>query len=325
MKRFSWSPVCGTNHGSRPHPDPGQDRMQAFARKSGPQLLVAIGLVLIGVAFGVVIGRLSAGPTGSDLAAQATQIPVPSPAPTARPSPRPTPSAEPTVVRPSTTIASPVPADAAAVVAIWDSLERLRAVQSYRFTSGMAGFNPLRVDEVSNTSIGARGSLVQQPALAMDAVFGTQMVEFGGAAGISSSQRYVLIGDTIWAPRPGESPDPQPAARSLDELMVFLPEGMATRFIIPFAAGFEQVGVETRRGIDTLHYRMTSQGERVYASTTGCVGDWSGDLWVIADGGYLGEAELRCSPADASSRSNLQVQLQVTDVDDPTIKVEPPN
>jgi hypothetical protein len=107
--------------------------------------------------------------------------------------------------------------------------------------------------------------------------------------------------------------------------MVLLPEGMATRLIIPFAAGFEQVGVETRRGIDTIHYRMSDQGEHVYASTTGCVGDWSGDLWVTEDGGYLGEAELRCTPTDPSSRSNLQMQLQVTDVDDPTIKVEPPS
>jgi hypothetical protein len=298
--------------------------MQGYARKNGPQLLVAIGLVLIGVVFGILVGRGTASPTGPDIAIQPTQSPAPLPAPTTRPTPRPTPSVAPTVARPSPAMASSVRPDAAAVVAIWDSLERLRAVRAYRFTSGIAGFNPMRLDEMSNTSIGTRGSLVQQPALAIDAVFGSQMVEFGGAAGISSTQRFVLIGDTIWSPRPGESPDPQPAAQSLEELNVFLPDGMATRLIIPFAAGFEQVGVETRRGIDTIHYHMTDQGQHVYASTTGCVGDWSGDLWIVKDGGYLGEAELRCASADAS-RSNLQMQLQVTDVDDPSIKVEPPS
>jgi hypothetical protein len=298
--------------------------MQAFARKSGPQLLVAIGLVLIGVVVGIVLGRGSAVPTGPELAAQPTQSPAAVSAPTARPTSRPTPSLIPSVARPSPTIVSSVPPDAAAVAAIWDSLERLRHVRAYRFTTGIAGVDPMRLDEASNTSIGSRGSLVQQPALAIDAVFGSQMVEFGGAAGISSTQRFVLIGDTIWSPRPGESPDPQPAAQSLDELMAFLPDGVATRLIVPFAAGFEQVGVETRRGIDTVHYRMTDQGEHVYASTTGCVGDWSGDLWVVEDGGYLGEAELRCAPIDASTRSNFQMQLHVTDIDDPSITVEPP-
>ena len=70
---------------------------------------------------------------------------------------------------------------------------------------------------------------------------------------------------------------------------------------------------------------MTDQGEHVYGSATGCAGDWSGDVWVIEDGRYLGEAELRCSPTDPSSRSNLQMQFQVTDPEDPSIKVDSPS
>ena len=180
--------------------------------------------------------------------------------------------------------------DAAAVVAIWDSLERLRELRAYRFTLGLSGVSPLHLEESSNGSIGVRGSLVQKPVFAIDGVFATQLVEFGGAAGVSGSQRFVIVGDTYWETRPGESPAPRPAGPIRDELLTLLPDGMATRLIIPFAAGFEDVGIENAARIDTIHYRMTDQGEHVYANATGCVGDWSGDVWVIEDGRYLGEA-----------------------------------
>jgi hypothetical protein len=301
--------------------------MRAFAQKSGPQLLVAIGLVLVGFVFGFLVARGPAAPPLPELPVQPTlAVAPPSIAPSARSTPASpgTPPPEPTAGRPSSTGALSASPDAAAVVAIWDSVERLREKRAYRFTVGLAGRSPSRLDEPSNSSIGVRGSLVQQPALAIDSVFASQMIEFGGDAGISSSQRFVLVGDTVWAPRPGQSPDPQPASGNFDELMLFLPDGMATRLIIPFAAGFESVGVERRGTLDTVHYRLTDGGAHVYATATRCDGPWTGDLWIAADGGQLVAAELECA-VPAASGTNFQVQVEVTDIDDPTIKIEPPS
>ncbi|OGO53535.1 MAG: hypothetical protein A2Z32_08700 [Chloroflexi bacterium RBG_16_69_14] len=169
-----------------------------------------------------------------------------------------------------------------------------------------------------------RGSLVQQPALAIDAVIGTQMVEFGGAAGISSSQRFVLIGDTIWAPRSGESPKPEPVANSLESLRMLLPDGVAERLIVPYAAGFERVGLEQRNGVGAIHYRLTAQGAHVYATATSCDGIWTGDLWIAEGDGYLAAADVQCAaPAASGSESGFHVQLDVTDENDSTIVVKP--
>ena len=307
--------------------------MRAFAQKSGPQLLVVTGLILIGVVLGFLVGRGTAAPTGSDLAGQAPQAPTSSGAPTAvsvptaRPTSRPTPSPTPTAAAPSPTTGVSDRPDAAAVVAIWDSLERLRELRAYRFTLGLTGLNPLRLDEAAGASIGVRGSLVQRPSFAIDGVFATQLIEFGGAAGVSGSQRFVIIGDTYWEPRPGESPKPRPVGTALDDVRTLLPESMATHVIIPFAAGFEAVGSEPRRGIDAAHYRLTDRGAHNYSTVTACDGTWTGDLWIADNGGYLLAAELRCAVPDASGsdpRPGVLVQIEVTDPDDPTIKVEPP-
>lgn len=196
---------------------------------------------------------------------------------------------------------------------------RLRA---YRFTVGVAGRNPLQLEEGSGVSFAVRGRLIQKPALALDGVIATQMVEFDGAAGISTSQRIVLVGDTVWGPRPGQSLKPEPASDVLQTLEIILPDGVVTRTIVPFAAGFERIGATRRNDVDAIHYRLIPQGVRMYADATRCDGKWSGSLWIAEDGGYLVAADVRCLVAEATW-SGFLVQLDVTDANDKTITIEP--
>ena len=306
--------------------------MRAFAQDSAPPLLVAVGLLLIGVVLGLAVAWGLGARPGSELAVvpsnpMATPSPGSTAVPTLRPTwtPGPTPSApsppSPTTV--SRTLAS-TPPDPAAVVAIWESAERLGALRAYRFTVGIAGRSPLRLDEPTNGGLAMRGSLIHQPTLAIDAVLETQMVEFDGNAGFSASQRFVLIGDTIWAPRSGESPKPEPAAESLDSLRSLLPDGVVERLIVPYAAGFGLVGSGQRNGVDAVHYRLTTQGEHVYATATSCDGTWTGDLWIAEDDGLLLAADVQCAvPAASGSEAGFRVQLEVTDPNDPTIVIKP--
>jgi len=309
--------------------------MRTFTRDSAPPLLMAVGLLLVGVVLGLLLARgLDARP-GSELAAGPTNpSATPSPASTLGLTPSstpatgttPSPSAMPSRTAPPSppmALAS-TPPEAAAVVAIWQAAERLGALHAYRFTVGLGGRSPLRLDEPSGSSIAIRGSLINQPVLAVDAVVGTQMVEFDGNAGTSFSQRFVLIGDTIWTPRSGESPKPEPAADNLTELRLLLPDGVVERLIVPYAAGFERAGSGHRNGVATIHYRLSEHGVRVYATATSCDGTWTGDLWVAEVDGYLVAAELRCAvPAASGSESGFQVQLDVTDANDPTIVIKP--
>ena len=309
--------------------------MRAFARDSAPPLLVALGLLLVGVVLGLLLAwgldtrpgsELAAGPTNPTATSSPASTIEPTPSSTPAGGTTPSPSAMPSRSAPPSSPAplASTPPDAAAVVAIWQAAERLRALRAYRFNVALGGRSPLRLDEPSGGSIAIRGNLINQPALAIDAVAGTQMVEFGGAAGISSSQRFVLIGDTIWTNRSGEGPKSEPVGDSLDGLWMLLPDGVVERLIVPYAAGFEPAGLEQRNGVGAIHYRLTDQGAHVYETATSCDGSWTGDLWVAEVDGFLMAAELRCAvPAASGSESGFQVQLDVTDANDPTIVIKP--
>jgi hypothetical protein len=308
--------------------------MRAIARDNAPRLAMGLGLVLIGILVGLLVGRAweSTSPatgqaleTASATAASGSSqsLPTVEPAPTSGGGSSPsslTPSASP-VSLPEPSLAP----DAAAVVAIWRSLDRLNELGSYRFAVGFAGRSPVELDQPSGSSLGIRGMLKREPELAVDLLVGTQMVEFGGDAGISSTQRYVLIGDTIWQVRAGQSPSPTAAGNTLNDLNRVLPDGVAADLILPFAPAFERIGPEAHDGVAAVRYRLTDAGARRYETITRCAGTWTGDLW-IADAGYLAAAELQCvMPAPSGGVDlGLHVTLEVTDPGDPSIVVEPP-
>jgi hypothetical protein len=302
--------------------------MRVIARDNAPRFAIGLGLVLVGIVVGLLIGRPwgtppatgqavgSAGPTAEPISSGSTAT-VPSSATS------PGGSATPQTVAPSGPSLAP---DAAAVVEIWRSLDRLNALKAYRFEVEFAGRSPLRLDEPSGSSFAIRGSLVREPELAIDLLAGTQMVESSGDAAITSSQRFVLIGDTLWPVRAGESPSPTAAGDSLNDLNRILPDGVAADLILPFAPAFERTGTEAHGGVATVRYRLTDAGARRYETITRCDGTWTGDLW-IADAGYLAAADLQCvMPAPSGGVDlGLHVTLEVTDPDDPSIVVEPPH
>ena len=303
--------------------------MRAIARDNAPRLAMGLGLVLIGILVGLLIGRAWSGMPPATGQALETVSPTVAPGSSRTPSATSAGSSSPSILAPSAsppTLPEPSLApDAAAVVAIWRSLDQLNELGAYRFAIGFAGRSPIRLDEPSGSALGIRGSLVREPELAVDLLVGTQMVEFGGDAGVSSTQRFVLIGDTIWPVRAGESPSPTAAGNTLNDLNRVLPDGIAADLILPFAPAFERIGPEAHKGVAAVRYRLTDAGARRYETITRCAGTWTGDLW-IADAGYLAAADLQCvMPAPSGGVDlGLHVTLEITDPDDPSIVVEPP-
>ena len=146
--------------------------------------------------------------------------------------------------------------------------------------------------------VGARGSLTTAPTNAFDIEAGTRMLEtaFDGVDRLRVAiRRHRRPG---W----GIQPERDPVAMKMTEetrgilSAVFLPEGIATRVVAPFADAYVRVGPERHAGVDAIHYRATKAGLKAYESTIDMQGKWSADLWVAVDGGYLLAVKIDCTP-----------------------------
>jgi hypothetical protein len=316
------------------------NRVRDFVAANALSLVAAAAIVVVGVFGGLVAGSLLASRTAPNVAvATATASPVASAGPTARPpstpsaSPSPSLSATPGPTAPP--LASPVGSQLAipganpdVVAAIEAAAARLRAVDRFHFASGVSGRS---LDDLASDplfDIGMRGALVRTPELAFDVALSTSMVEPGGVAAISQTIKVVVIGNTGWAPQPSQTPRPETLeADSLERILLFLPDAILDRAIVPFAGGYELVGEETRSGVAAIHYRATESGLRAYRDAVDVDGACSADVWIATAGGHAVAAKITCEPVNpqTSKIRGFYAEFEVTDAGDESIEVVPPS
>ncbi len=283
-------------------------------------------------------------------AAPLTPVPAltsrPTPRPTQRPVPTPTTKPRPTQA-PQTVPPGPSPiaiegGDPAAAAEVIDATQNLAGLRAYRFELSSTGRVMIELGADRYLDVGARGSLTTAPVTAFDIEAGTRMLEsaFDGATGFSS--RYVVIGDLGWGIMPGKD---AVSMKMTDETLdivsaVFMPEGIATRVVAPFADAYVRVGPERHAGVDAIHYRATKAGLKAYESTIKMQGKWSADVWVATDGGYLLAVTIDCTPKPLPTPDpkaspgqetptwphdrGFHVRLEVTDADDSAIVIKVP-
>lgn len=287
------------------------------------------------------------GATTAELATPITAVTArPTPRPTQRPIPTPTtkprPTRAPATVPPGPTAIAIEGGDPASAAEVIDATQNLAGLRAYRFELSSTGRVMIELGADRYLDVGARGSLTTAPTNAFDIEAGTRMLEtaFDGATGFGS--QYVVIGDLGWGIQPERDPV---AMKMTDETRgilsaVFLPEGIATRVVAPFADAYVRVGPERHAGVDAIHYRATKAGLKAYESTIDMQGKWSADLWVAVDGGYLLAVKIDCTPKPLPTPNpkaspgqgtsawvhdrGFHVRLEVTDADDPAIEIEVP-
>lgn len=318
-----------------------EDRQASRARRS---IALAGAIVAAGVVAGLVVGgafeaatpSLPATPSDSPIAQGPTTDPTPSPTPipfntvTPRPSPTLTPTPAPSITFPTPGpdgIAPPISpielagADPTVIAALDAAVVELAELDTYRFTTYVSGRNLMDLRS-GGIELGLDGSLTTRPSAAFDAVLGFRLVEFECSAASGRSSRIVVVDGDAWEEEDGVLVPMANGGSTLPLLNVLAPAGVASRVLIPFAAGFELVGAEVHDGIAATRYRATRAGIDAYAAVTGFDGDWTADAWV-ADAGYLLGA--RIQGIGLGDCDSFYAEVTVRDAGDPGIVIPRPS
>jgi hypothetical protein len=313
--------------------------VREFVAENRGSLALAGGIVLVGLALGLLVVALRPG-SGDGIAAIPTMTAPPSVQTTPTPSDRsrtspaatPQPSPAPTPVPPPSPsgVASAAPSDDAAAAndaaeAIRRSIDGLGALEAHRFETQITGRSAIDPSTDQLFDMAARGALLRRgDSEDVDMLFGFQMVEPGGVASISSSGQVVLVGDSAWEIR-GDGEPRKYARDEADIVSTVLPAGLGRTYVVPFADGFEAAGTDRKNGTDATRYRMTPDGRRAFEAATGMQGECHGELWTADDGRYLVAASIECTPDDpAGNERGFVLKIDVTDANDRDIVIEAP-
>jgi len=142
---------------------------------------------------------------------------------------------------------------------------------------------------------------------------------------VTSSSGIVVIGDAAWV-GDGDTWTPIPAAQAqafIGSMAAFRPEQMFGTYFAAFGGNFSEVGSESKNGIDSTHYEGDAEVGALLGTIAGFQGEWSSDVWIANDGGYLVHSE---AGAEAAAGADAGSFLIVVDITDPNSAgpIEPP-
>jgi hypothetical protein len=301
----------------------------------------AVVMVAVAIVLGLVVSnriRADAAAQAAAIVAAATPLPrvtalpriTPPPTPTPTPRPTPAPTVSVPVVEPGPDgMTPPLPvlgiegADPAVVALIKRAIDGIADLETYRFLSGLSGRSIVDLSKDGGFNLGAQGDLENGRQRRIDLLVTSQLVEFDHSAAVSSTERLVIIGTTAWSFRRGEDPQKAEFTGSIAQFIeIILPAGLAERVLLPFAGGFEEVGIEAHGGVDAVHYQATRAGRAAYATVTGIRGPWTIDLWVAESDGHL--VSFLAKGGAANADDGLYAQIDITDANDPDIEIKTP-
>jgi SecD-like export protein len=209
----------------------------------------------------------------------------------------------------------------AAITIAADALARLR---SYQFSVDVIG-RDLSTLQGTTFDFATRGTVDRSNDLAIDAIFGSRLREGNGSGAVSSGGQQIKAGHgLVWgADNVSGVLEPMRGQAGPALISLLTPEGAAGRFVIPFAAGYRQVGSERHAGVATEHYRASAKGKSAYAATMQFKGPLTADLWIAKDGGYLAGARVTGKSSHIDPTYKLEVDdgfvlaFEITHANDP--------
>ncbi len=132
---------------------------------------------------------------------------------------------------------------------------------------------------------------------------------------VTSSSGIVVIGDEAWV-GDGDTWTPIPAAQAaafIGSMSAFRPEQMFGLYFAGIGGNFSEVGGESKNGIDSTHYQGDEEVGTILGAIAGFEGQWSSDVWIANDGGYLVHSEAGAESAAGADAGSFLIVVDITD------------
>lgn len=186
----------------------------------------------------------------------------------------------------------------------------LDALDSYAFRVEIESTS-VSGDATSTSHTVMSGVVVNSP----DEANSLLLEELDADGNVTSSSGIVVIGDAAWV-GDGDTWTPIPAAQAtafIGSMSTYRPEQMFGLYFAGIGANFSEVGSESKNGIDSTHY----QGDEEIGSTLGAIagfqGQWSSDVWIANDGGYLVHSEAGAEADAGADAGSFKIVVDITD------------
>lgn len=211
--------------------------------------------------------------------------------------------------------------------AISDAATRLASLTSYRFRIQVEG-SGTGGGQAQSGGATMEGTVVFKPTKALKfSITGADHASGGTAGGPDNTMSYVVIGNNVWLDVAGHAmalPQSQTgdAQKAFDE---FAPTTLFGDTYVGYLGGMQQVGIESKNGVETIHYQGDDAARAAAAKLYGVdAASWKMDLWVAKDGGYLVSAVYGATVSASGSTGGYQVTMDITNINDPSNVVQPP-
>lgn len=269
--------------------------MTAIGSRVGVLRRVAAGAMVLGISLAACGGSASQAPSQSAGSESQTPSMVPTAVPTAATPPS------------ATAGATANPADfsnAATALANLDSYKFDVEIQSS--SAGTAG------TQAGSTSF--TGTVVNKPDKAQT----LDMVQKDATGTVTDATSYIVMTGAAWV-KSGASGTWQqiPAAQAdlfMGTLTAFRPEQLFSLYFLPGATDNTAVGTEQKNGVATTHYKGGDAIGAILSAIAGVSGQWSSDVWIANDGGYLVHSEASVAAATSSSGGSFSIVVDITDI-----------
>lgn len=140
---------------------------------------------------------------------------------------------------------------------------------------------------------------------------------------VEGLELITIAGQGTWINQDGTWVDaPGGADAFLASFAALRPDALIAAFSLGlYTDGFQVLGTEEHNFVQTTHYHLDASQVAGPASA-GLPDDGLMDLWVATDGGYL--VGMQYQGTDPDSGEKVQVSIEVSGINDPSTRIEPP-
>ena len=196
-------------------------------------------------------------------------------------------------------------------------------LDSYRFD--------VEITSSSNNTFGSEGTTSFTGTVVNKGTKAQQVDEVvkDASGNITSELHFLVIGDSGWTKETADGPYvalPAGAATGMMAgLTAFQPQKLFATAFGTLGSDYSQVGTESKNGVNSNHYHGDESIGTFFSALSGTSGSWTSDVWLAVDGGYLVSSNVSAAAATATQAGSFGIDVEITNVNDPSNVLTPPS